>query len=438
AVLFEILSPRQNWHFDQHTSLLDRVIGAIRHENALGGNSMRLDYRLVPYSQELIADDAKPTHRIGTNAEAWFGYHHRWQVHIRARLENHGELDPQFHGRVWKDKLTGWVDNAAVYYSVNRFFVSAGRSFIHWGPESPDALLLSDHSPPLDRLWLGYENNTFRFDAIYSRLDDMHVDGDTLNRYLSAHRLTFRKAGLFELGLSEVALYGGPGRQLEWYYLNPFLPYYWEQWNQRTEDNIMMGADFVVYWPKRARLFGELLIDDFQVDFESEPHQVGYKLGIDALEPFGLSRLFTKLTYTRINPTVYGQILAQNLYLHEGEPLGYFGGNDQDRWLGLLRYHANVNLDLELELQRQRRGEGRIEMFPVAAVPFEDKFPTGIVEKSTLLTLRCDFFTKLLLQGRISASYEHLDTFAHQDGVSDARLALDIYLAWYLSGSTNN
>jgi hypothetical protein len=384
-----------------------------------------------------MSDDSRPLHRIGINAETWYHWKKSWQVHIRARLENHGELNPQFSGRVWNDKLTGWVDNAALYYYQKGFFASFGRSFIHWGPESRDALLLSDHSPPLDRIWLGYENPVFRFDVISSRLDDMRVEGETATRYFNAHRLTFRKSGWFELGLSEVVLYGGPGRQLEWNYLNPFLPYYWEEWNNPGEDNILMGADLVVYWPKRGRLFAELVVDDFQVDFESEPHQIGYKLGVDALEPFGLAKFFTKLTYTRVNPTVYGQIRRENLYLHHGEPLGYSGGNDQDRWLGLIRYHQSENLDFEIELQRQRRGEGRIEQHLVSAVEFEDKFPTGVVEKSTLLTLRCDFFTKLLLQGYLSASYEHLTNFGHVEGESHDRLGLNIYLAWYLTGSTN-
>lgn len=435
--LVRMLLLRVERHSVRKYQLLRRIFDP-RTINSLPKNEFpAFDYRLVPYSQELVADDKRPLHRIGTNAEAWFYSQKDWQVYVRARLENHGEYYPQFGGRVWKDKITGWLDNAAVYYSQKGLFFSAGRSFIVWGPESQDALLISDNSSAFDRIWFGYENRLLRFDAIHTRLDDMHVDGETLTRYLSAHRLTFRKAGSFELGLSEVVLYGGPGRQLEWYYLNPFLPYYWEQFNQRTDDNIMFGADLVVYWPKRARLFGELLIDDFQIDFKSEPDQVGYKLGIDALEPFGMRRLFTKLTYTRINPTVYGQTKPQNLYLHKGAPIGYFGGNDQDRWLALARYHLSVNFDGQVELQRQRRGEGTISVFPTAAVPFQNKFPTGVVERSTMLTLRCDFFTKLLLQGNLSVSYEYLENFAHEEGQSHNRLGFDLSLAWYLAGSTN-
>ena len=57
------------------------------------------------------------------------------------------------------------------------------------------------------------------------------------------------KAGVFELGLSEVALYGGYNRPMEWRYLNPFLPYYWEQYNRGGDDNMFLGIDLAVYWP---------------------------------------------------------------------------------------------------------------------------------------------------------------------------------------------
>ena len=55
-------------------------------------------------------------------------------------------------------------------------------------------------------------------------------------------------------------------------------------------------------------------------------------------------RLFTKVSYTRVNTTVYGQNKPQNLYLNSGQPIGYFGGNDQDRILALLRYHVSTRL----------------------------------------------------------------------------------------------
>ncbi|MCK4857378.1 MAG: hypothetical protein KAT58_05390 [candidate division Zixibacteria bacterium] len=403
----------------------------------IDGDPQRLPHlllRLVPYTEEIAANDTSAIHRVGLSAETWFIPASNMQVHIRARLENHGELYSQFAGRIWKEKLTGWLDNAAFYYYKNGFFGSVGRSYLIWGPEERDALLISSNSPPFDRLWLGYEHKFLRFDYFLAQLDEINVADTTMSRYLVAHRLSLRKTGLFELGLSEVALFGSPNRSLEWHYLNPFLPYYWEQYNATGDDNILFGADLAIYWPRKCRIFAELVVDDFQIDFESEPHQVGYKIGFDALAPLGLVRLFTKLSYTRVNATVYGQNKPQNLYLHQDEPIGYFGGNDQDRLYALLRYHISPTFDAELELQYTRRGEGGIEPHDESAVPYLDKFPTGAVEKSQSISFQLHMFESHLLVGHLRAGYTHYENHRHIDGQEHDRAEIGIFLSYYLQG----
>ncbi len=398
------------------------------------GTYPALHLRFIPFVQELAAKDTVPVHRVGITAESWVSPNPSLQVHIRARVENHGELSSQFNGRKWKKKITGWLDNAALYFYRKGIFGSVGRSYMVWGPEQHDALLLSDNSPAFDRIWLGYEHKAFRFDYFIARLDDIQHNDSTLVRYLSAHRLSFRKQGVFELGISEIALYGGYNRPIEWHYLNPFLPYYWEQYNRRTDDNLFLGLDLAVYWPRRARIFAELMIDDFQIDFVSEPHQVGYKVGVDALEPFGFKRLFGKLSYTRVNTTVYGQVKPQNLYLNDGQPIGYFGGDDLDRTLALLRYHLNVNCDLELEFQYNRHGEGRIQQFAASGVPKHVKFPSGIVETSPSVRAGAEFFHSQTVQGHLAVSYAHFSNYQNQCGVSRDRVGLDLLLSYYLQG----
>lgn len=390
--------------------------------------------RFMPYTEEIASNVSNPTHRIGINGELWASLSPALQVHLRGRMENHGELYSQFNGRKWKEKITGWLDNAAVYVRKSGFFGSAGRSFLIWGPEQRDALLLSDNSSSFDRLWLGYEHKAFRFDYLIARVDDIAHRDSTLVRYISAHRLSFRKAGKFELGISEVAMYGGYNRPIEWHYLNPFVPYYWEQNNRSTDDNLFIGIDLAVYWPRQSRMFAELMVDDFQIDFKSEPHQVAYKLGLDVLEPLGARRLFAKLTYTRVNTTVYGQNQPQNLYLHYDQPIGYFGGNDQDRWLALLRYHLNSNVDVECEFQYNRRGEGRIEEHAHSAVPYGTNFPSGVVEKSPSVGLALRFFDSHMITGSASLKYSHFQNYRHRCGDSEDQIGVDLYLSYYLQG----
>ncbi len=401
------------------------------------GSGVRLSTRFIPYFEEIASSDSLPVHRVGLTSEAWVIPTRQLQVHLRLRVENHGDLYSQFNGRKWDEKITGWVDNAAAYYYNKGFFASIGRSSIIWGPEHRDALLLSDNAPQLDRIWLGFEHPAIRFDYFITRLDNITYHDSTLVRYISAHRVAFRKRGSFEIGLSELVVYGGYNRPVDWRYLNPFVTYYWEQWNRGSDDNILFGLDFAIYWPRQSRIFGELMIDDFQIDLESEPNQIGYKLGIDMIEPLGLRKLFTKLSYTRVNTTVYGQNQPQNLYLYYGHPIGYFGGNDQDRVLALARYHLNPSLDLELEFQYNRRGEGVIEKHEHSGVPFQDKFPIGVVEKSPSLRATALWFSRALFEGRFSAQYTHFENYRHVCGDDQNRIDVNFAIACFLQGLTN-
>jgi hypothetical protein len=92
------------------------------------GNFPSLRLRFMPYSEEIVTEGAIPLHRVGINTESWIIPSNDIQVHIRARLENHGERYSQFDGRKWKSKFTGWFDNAAAYFYKNGFFGSLGRT----------------------------------------------------------------------------------------------------------------------------------------------------------------------------------------------------------------------------------------------------------------------------------------------------------------------
>lgn len=447
-MLPRISPPQEDWHQPAHpvdSLLRERIYNYENTNNFIlnrwglfnssGKKGVRLATRFIPFVEELAASDTLPVHRIGINSEAWVIPTNDLQIYLRMRLENHGILYPNFKGRDWKEKITGWVDNAALYYKKGPFFVSAGRSAMIIGPEVNDALLLSNHAPQLDRIWLGYEHPVVRFDYFMTKLDSYKLDSDSLLvRYLVGHRLSFHKRGSFEFGLSEIVLFGGFHREIEWRYINPFVPYYWEQWNRGGDDNIMFGLDFSIYWPKRSRIFGELMIDDFQIDFRSEPHQVAYKLGLDMVEPFGVPKTFTKLSYTRVNTTVYGQNQPQNLYVYYFEPLGYFGGNDQDRFLALARHHFSSSLDAELEFQYTRKGEGVIEKHERSGVPFEDKFPIGIVEKSPSIRASLLWFHRGLMEARLNAQFSHFDNYRHICGSSENAFDFGLKVAYNLQG----
>ncbi|MBI5867509.1 MAG: hypothetical protein HZB43_04345 [candidate division Zixibacteria bacterium] len=218
-------------------------------------------------------------------------------------------------------------------------------------------------------------------------LDRMMTEQGLANRYLVAHRLDWRPRANLELAVSEVMVFGGVGRPWEWNYLNPLLPYYWEQLNNKVNDNPLWNLEFS--WRPRTgiELYGEFMADDFQIDFHSEPQQIGFSAGL-AWSGLASGRLFVNMEYERVNTFVYGQDYPHNRYMHftdflSGRPVGIGSnlGTDADLLTFRPRWHQSALLDLIGVIEVVRNGEDRIEHPQQTPEPKGVKFPSGVVQR---------------------------------------------------------
>jgi hypothetical protein len=357
-------------------------------------------------------------------AQGFFGLGtDRWWVRLRGDIDSHGELDPTFFGEPWQDKLTGTVDVAYFTLRTGGFELEVGRDFIRWGSAPHDVLLLNDQSPPFDMARFVYHHRWFDFSFFFTGLDSAFSNPAddsadvalNVKRYLSGHRLEVRPASSLEIGLSEVVVWGGPERQLEAYYLNPFLPYYWEQLNVDSDDNPLWSLDVSWRIPRGPMAYGELLIDDFQIDFESEPQQVGWQLGFNWLDVPLVPGSFVTADWTHIEPTVYGQNRPYNRYLNFHVGMGSDLGPDAERYLLRWRQHLSPALDLTLRGLLQRKGEREIDTPQDVAVT-RDQFPTGVVETTTETELGVYYQPSRRLRFDLRAGYRWLENPDHVEG----------------------
>jgi hypothetical protein len=244
----------------------------------------------------------------------------------------------------------------------------------------------------------------FRFDFFATGLDEIYLPDLDLyaKRYFSGHRMNLKFKSGIELGFSEVVVYGGPGRKLEPYYLNPLFLFYGEQFNHNIDDNPLWSFDFSITHFKNKEFYGELLIDDFQYDFKTEPQQVGFLLGAKAADLFGFSRSYFTLEYTRINKWVYGQDKPWNLFTYRNVGMGSFLGPDVDDFFAELLYHYNKSFQFSFSYELKRKGEGKIELQP-SPVPKTTSFPSGVVERTNSFSLKVVFQpdVHLFLEGRL-------------------------------------
>lgn len=358
--------------------------------------------------------------RVGFDATGSFSVGHALAVRTRLRTDSDGRHDSQFHGVYWKANFTAWVDQAVLTWRYRNWHGAFGREFWRWGRSPVDALLMSDRSPPFDGLRLSYRTDKWSFSFHATALDTMAVAAvGNINRYLVGHRFDWRLRRNLEIAVSEVVVFGGVNRRWEFHYLNPFLPYYWEQLNQETNDNPLWNLEWSWRPLHPLELYGEWLIDDFQIDFTSEPQQIGILLGLAWTGGPG-GRLFMHAEYGRINTFVYGQATSHNRYFHfrdlSGNPIGIGSnlGTDADRVIIRPTWHCGVNLDVIGLFEHVRHGEDRIDSSQAVAVPKNVPFPSGIVERQTI----GGFGIHAQLGGHVTLDfligYEHVSNVANR------------------------
>ena len=309
--------------------------------------------------------------------------------------------DPSYTGKTWRG-LAGDVETAALSYDGERLDVIFGRARMSVGPVYTNTLASSD-APPLDGVFVRYRAGS-RLSASYhlARLDPLSPDRDSgagevvtefVNRWWATHRVDIRPHSSFRLGLFEAIIFAGPGRTLELQYLNPLNFYHGSQLNEDNNDNIYLGFDFDWRLARGAGVYGQLLVDDYQIDNQTrgdnEPSQIGVLAGAQLVDI--VDECDARIEFTKVTNRTYGQKLPRNRYLNHGRPIGHPQGTDfeqydcrVDRWLSSRAY-------LRARARYLRQGEGRISAVwtePwLTTENYQESSPTGVVENGLDLSL---------------------------------------------------
>jgi hypothetical protein len=390
-----------------------------------------LRYATIPVVHASLAEGDSSYGRVQARFEASLQFDQKFVLKDRVVIDTEAEKEKRYVGREWKHGLTGVFDQAYANIDLGYFHLLLGRDHLRWGPGREDVLLLSDRIPPFDMIKIQGNLGSFKLIFFAAKLDRFWVPryGFRTKRYLSGHRINLKLKFGLEMGISEVVLYGGEDRNPEAYYLNPLLPFYGEQHNLGRDDNILWSFDIALSSFKNKEVYFELLVDDFQYDFESEPHQTGFQLGLKYVNPFGVKRSYLNVEYTKINNWVYGQNKPWNVYTYHGRGIGSILGPDADRWHLRLLYHFTKDINLSLSGEYRRKGEGRIDIPQSSAVPTSDEFPSGIVEYTSQHQLILTYQPGARLKLDLSVEHLRIKNLENESGRNLSDLAFRVRAA---------
>jgi hypothetical protein len=341
------------------------------------------------------------------------------------------------------ENLRAYTEQAYFRYQGKYLDLKFGRDYLRWGPGISGSLLLSDASRSFDQILFTLHSGKLQFQSAAIFLDQ--YNGKI--RFLSAHRLSYRLFKNFDLSIAEAMLYGNTSGAIDLRYHNPFNIFHEVHLNNKGEGNELGTIDFQWFIDQRYRVFGELLIDDIQVEKkvqqDLEPNEIGFLVGGEGIGLFN-PKLDLHLEYVQIRNRTYNTRDVRNYlrYLHRRVPIGYFQGNDFDRWQIGASYWWNSSVLTQFQLIYLRQGEGRIEKIfdePWRAYTvsegYSESFPTGVVEKTFNPHIKISYNPRSLYYFSLEGDYFYHQNYQNIPGKNksewEIKLSLFLQPRWH-------
>jgi len=304
--------------------------------------------------------------------------------------------------------------------------LEAGKGDLWWGPGWRGALQLSDNSVSKDLIKLVFLLGKVKFTNVNAILRTTELP-ETHSKYLSAHRLEIAPFSFINLGASEGIILGD---EFDPRFLNPFLVYMIEASEHRKGNNTI-GLDMSLTLIPNIELYGELLIDDLQVQegrnfLRAWNSKYGILLGGYWIDPFGIENTDLRVEYAFLNQYAYTHRYPFTRYTHQGYVIGHWLGSDADDLFISVKSWLNDKVSASLTYELERHGEGDVtkkhpldgepetEGVPVKGVPVNKnwEFLSGVTESTHNLSVAFEYYTI----GKYSAKAEYTFSFKKNAG----------------------
>ena len=235
------------------------------------------------------------------------------------------------------NKRTWDIFAANASYNLDFVKLLAGFDYLSMGPARHNHVILrgeqSHYRPwqdstsriyePAPTPYFGYQ---FELGPVsYTQYAMKLFEKKNFGKYMHVHRLNLSLPKSITFGISETALYGSTteeepnpnedadscGREFEWAYVIPFIPYVFQEHLQGDQDNISLAFDLSVKTIPHWEFYSELLWDDMtsptsMFDDSWWGNKWATSVGI-ARDSLKIASTFWdwNLEYTRVEPWVY-------------------------------------------------------------------------------------------------------------------------------------
>ena len=391
-------------------SLFDNVIKEVKFDAGLNweNNSFFYGFRYNLFDLELSHNLKNSIFGLRANKEQnlFYSYNnfklkHNFNIYLNYFISDEIKL---VEGD--EKKISSFESITGLRFSNKWLYVSYGKGAQGWGTNYDITLGVNQDSEP-------YDYGTLGLDFGYLKVNYFHgfLEKDTFgnNRFINGRGLELTNKKSVIIGISEIVIYSGTNRSIDFSYFNPISTHLEIELNERT--NLLGSGSGNGIWQLYLDLFiasnirfsGNYLIDEFILDQEqiNEKKASGRAYSYKIVYSPKISRnQILSLYFSKINIGTYTfrHQLGSNNFVQSGKPLGSILGSDCIENKVGIRSLVSEKFLTTFNFGELNIGENSINETP--NIPYTDytivPFPSGDYQKVVFLSQKFQFHFKTI------------------------------------------
>ena len=380
-----------------------------------------------------------------TKARALYGFGHftyknNFHGYLYSRVVNDPDLFRRYSGLPRDISRYGFTsgetDLSGICFENKWLIFQFGRGRESWGAGNDIQLGLSENSNSYDygMLDLDFGNLRVRYFNGYLETDSLYV-----NRYITGRGIEWNNEKNLLIALSELVIYSGKNRVLDFSYLNPISTHLEIELNDKQNDlgtdsgNGVWQLSMDYLFRKSLKFSFNYLIDEFVLDKvqkdNNKNNEGGYSLKIlyssNILSKYNFSNIY--FSTIKIGTNTFRHEDGNNNFVARGKPLGWNHGSDGREYeFGLNLYNDRINMLINANLGKMDLGINSITENSYSPYKnyFSASFPSGDFKKILFLELGIQWWYKPYLSFVIKFDHEKIEKNVNR---SKFEAGIDIY-----------
>ena len=399
-----------NEFFEFQINKLEHDLGENWHKNSIFGPGRYV--HLNTKSDSLIINT-----RFGTSifndrkslyAYGHFTFNKYFHGYLYPRIVDRPELFRGFSGIPRDIKRGGFssgeTDLSGISFENNWMIIQFGRGRQSWGAGNNIELAISEQSNSYDYGMLDLDFGKLKVRYFHGYLE---TDSLSINRYITGRGVEWNNQKNLLIGLSEIIIYSGKNRPIDFSYFNPMSTHLEIELNDRQNSLGSDGGNGIwqlsldYFLMEKIRLSGNYLFDEFTLDQKQKDDGKGsgnafsYKILFTPIKNVN-SYVLCYISNISVGTHTYKHEDGNNNFVQRNNPLGWHIGSDsRERKIGINWFYQNKFLT-SINMGIRNIGENNfINNLYEPYIDYLDRpFPSGDVENIDFISFKCHWWLK--------------------------------------------